>query len=190
MIDEAAILQQLNLGTSREVLEGNPASPLATLLQQTIQTVIEQLAAKMDEYDINASSNLKQSMEPTDVTKEGTTVSIGLEMDFYWKFVNYGVNGTVQNHGAPAWGSTPGSGLSFKEEIGQWIRNRGIQLPAQFSTYEQFQYAIITNIIKNGKAPRPFFIDVVNDTLIAQIREPIEALFKRAITIQIVEPWQ
>lgn len=192
MINEADILGKLNLGTSKEVIANNPKSPLAKLLQEQIQDVIDQLTKSMDKYGISATDNLRQSLVPTNPILDNNTVSVSVSVGdaFYWKFVNYGVNGTEVNHGAPAWGSQPAQEKSFHQNILEWIPTTGTTLPAQFDSYDSFAWAIQSNIIKNGKAPRPFFTDVVNEKLTEQLREPIAKLFGRAIKINIIEPWQ
>jgi hypothetical protein len=190
MINEADILAKLNLGTSRDVIEGNANSPLGELLTRMAQDVTDQLVESIDKYDINASSNLRQSIQPTKVQQEGNTVFVPINADFYWKFVNYGVNGTERNNGAPTHGAQPQSGQSFHQAILNWIPTTGSTLPEQFSTYDQWAWAIQTNIKKYGKEARPFFTDVVNEALTDYLREPISRLLGRSIEIAIVEPWQ
>ena len=191
MSSEAEILNQLNLGTSKAILDNKPQSALGQLLLSITEDIIVQLQNKIKEYNISTSSmGLSQSLAPTEVKIENGVVSVGISADFYWKFVNYGVNGTEVSHGAPDHGATPPGTLSFKESILQWIPQRGLQLPEQFGDFEQFSYAIMTNIRKHGKAPRPFFTDVVNNALINRIQEPIEKVIGRALKIRIVEPWQ
>lgn len=190
MINEADILSKLKLGTSKEVLNASPKSPMAELLQRVVQDVIDQLSERIDHYAISASENLKQSLTPTNVESKGGTVSISIDAAFYWKFVNYGVNGTEVNHGAPAWGKQPAQEKSFHKAILDWIPTTGTTLPEQFTSYDSWAWAIQESIKKHGKAKRPFFTDVVNEALIEQIREPISNLLGRAITVNIIEPWQ
>lgn len=190
MINEADILSKLKLGTSKEVLTASPKSPLAELLQRIVQDVINQLTKRIDHYNIGASNNLRQSVIPTKVESKGGTVSIGIEADFYWKFVNFGVNGSEVNHGAPAWGKQPAQEKSFHQAILDWIPTTGTTLPEQFGSYDSWAWAIQESIKKNGKQARPFFTDVVNDALTEAMREPISNLLGRAITVNIVEPWQ
>lgn len=188
---EADILNRLNLGVTKQVLEGNPNSPLAELLQTLIQDVIDQITAKADDYDINASYNLRQSILPSKSAYiQDGALKVHITAPFYWKFVNYGVNGTEVNHGAPAWGRQPAQDKSFRQAIGEWIQNRGITLPNQFDEYDSFAWAMMNSIKKKGKAARPFFTDVVNAKLYEQIQEPISNVIGESIRIQIVEPWQ
>ena len=56
------------------------------------QKLIDTLIDVMREKDVEASSNLIQSLEPE--SKQGEIV---IYADYYWKFVDKGVNGLVQN---------------------------------------------------------------------------------------------
>ena len=189
MSDEGSLISALNIGTSRDVLNAYPQSPLSKLLQGLTQDVVDQLTKRIEHYNIEGTNNLKQSIKPTKVENRGGQIDIGITADFYWKFVNYGVNGTEVKHGAPDWGSTPNT-KSFKESIAEWRTSKGITLPPSFSSYDSLDYAIMTNVRKKGKEPRPFFTDVVNERLVDVLKKPIENLLKRSIEIRIIEPWQ
>lgn len=189
---EAQIIKSLNLGSSKQALQSNPKSPLAQLLELQVQDIISDLRDSLDKWNADASGNLKQSIAPTKVSVKGDEVNIAIEAPFYWKFVNYGVNGSLINRGAPNWGRQDNTGgwEEYARKIDEWIRNRGITLAPQFSSYKSFNYVIRKSNKEKGKEPRPFFSEVVNDALIRELEEPISELMKRAITIVIVEPWQ
>lgn len=193
--DESSILQGLNLGTSRDILQNRGSSPLSQLLVELSEDVVERLKDALRQRDINTTAlGLSQSIGITEVTVDAGSVTIGIAADYYWKYVNYGVNGTEVDHGAPHWGPGPPSEKSFHDAIRDWIPERGLQLPSEFSglrdPYESFTFAIMTNIKKHGKKARPFVQDVVNDQLVSILQGPIERLMGQAILIQIVEPWQ
>ena len=188
--EEADILAKLNLGTSKAVVQGQPNSPLGELLQSLAQDVTDMLTKSLDGYDVNASRNLRQSITPTKIEQNGNTILVPIDADFYWKFVNYGVNGSEVNHGAPAWGTQEPQAVSFHQSILEWIPTTGSTLPDGFQSYDSWAWAIQSSIIKKGKAPRPFFTDVVNDKLVEYLRKPISNLLGRSIEISIVEPWQ
>ena len=180
-----------NLGTSKDILEGDPSSPLAKLLQDLIQDVTDQLVQKVADYDAVASANLMQSIKPTErAYLEEDTLLVHITAPFYWKFINYGVNGTEVERGAPAWGQQAPQDRSFHANILDWVRNKGITLPEQFSTYDSFAWAIMTNIKKKGQEARPFFTDVVNEKLYDALATPISTLIGRAITVKIIEPYK
>lgn len=191
MSEEAEILRALNLGSSKAVLENRGNSPLSRLLTDISEEVVERLKQALVDRDVNTSSQgLSQSIGVTEIKFEGESLTVGISAEFYWKYVNYGVNGTEINHGAPSWGPAPSGTKSFKQAIQEWIPQRGLQLPPNFDSFEAFTYAIMTNIRKHGQAPRPFFEDVVNERLVEEIREPVTNVIGRAIEISIVSPWQ
>jgi hypothetical protein len=187
---EAEILSSLNLGSSKAILNNTAGNPLSALLQELTQEVIDDLRKAMQDRKVDASRNLSQSIKPTKTLYNGKAVSVGITMDFYWKYVNYGVNGTEVSHGAPSWGKAPSSGVSFHDSIKNWISQKGAGLPEQFKTYESFAWAVQRNIVKNGKEPRPFFEDVINDQLINVLKKPIQKLLGKSIKLNIISPWQ
>lgn len=190
MASEADILNALNLGTAKSVIEGKPNSPLGLLLTKLSNDVVNQLGKSIDKYDISASHNLRQSIKPQKVEVNGDMVSVAISADFYWKYVNYGVNGFEVNQGAPNWGRESQNTGSFSKSIQTWVRSKGIVAPKQFDSYESFSFAIMSNIRKNGMKKRPFFTDVVNKQLVEYLKEPISKLLKKSITVTIIEPWQ
>jgi hypothetical protein len=190
MATEADILNRLNLGSSKSVLAGNPSSPLAELLKDLAQDVTDMLTKSLDKHGVGASLNLRQSIQPhKQVTIEGNEISIGINADFYWKFVNYGVNGTEINHGAPSWGAVQVQTTSFHDAILAWIPTTGMTARDN-QTYDSMAWAIQSSIKKKGQEPRPFYTDVVNESLVQYLKAPISKLLGRTITINIVDPWQ
>jgi len=191
MADVNSIINQLQgIGKAKASIHGGKSSPLSDVLQALTQDIVDQLRDKMDDYRIDASGDLKASTRPTKIEVKGNNVSVAISSPYYWKFVNYGVNGTKVNRGAPQWGSVQGAGASFEQSIAQWIRNKGITLPSNFSSYDQLNYVIRRSIREKGKEARPYFSDVVNNELNAKLREPIEKILKRSIELVIIEPWQ
>lgn len=198
MPNELDALNRLNLGTSKGVLKNTHDSPLNDMMQLILQDVSDQLRASVDKHGISASNNLKQSITVVNigVTSNGVTVGISADGAPYWKYVNYGVDGTVVKRGSPysytesSWTSGSSTGVSFHQSILEWVRNKGVQLPQQFSSYDSFAWAIMRNKIKNGQEPKPFVDDVITARLIDEIREPIEMLIGKSIEIQIKLAWQ
>jgi hypothetical protein len=122
--------------------------------------LVANIKNEMNAMDVNRSRELTQSINVSKATVNGDgTVIADVLMESYWKYVNYGVNGTEVNHGAPTHGKAPNSGVSFHQAILEWIPQTGSTLPQGFASYDQWAYAIMTNIRKHGKKPRPF-VDV------------------------------
>jgi hypothetical protein len=189
-VNEADILNGLNVGNAKDVLNGKSNSPLGNLLVNLNQAIIEDLQQSIQARDINASRNLSQGITPSDVIINGNEVEVNISMDFYWKYINYGVNGTEQNNNAPSWGASPSQTLSFHDSILAWKSDRGITLPEGFADYDAFAWAIQTNIKKYGKKARPFYDDVINEKLVKVLEAPIKKLLGESIKLTIVAPWQ
>lgn len=189
MATESDILNSLNLGRANDILKNKSGNPLSDLLIEKSNEIVGKLKEALAARDINTTSlGLSQSIGVDDnIEFTESKVSIGIKAEYYWKFVNYGVNGEFVNHGAPEWGHQPQT-QSFSKAIREWIPKRGVV--AQDGNYESLTFAIMTNIRKFGKEPRPFLQDVVNDHLIQELRKPIEALIGRAIEISISAQWQ
>ena len=191
MATEADILNSLNLGSSKEVLKNNPSSPLAKLMRALVDDVIVQLTKSIDKYDISASNHLKQNMKPTAVTVDGDGLTVGITSDFYWKFLNYGVNGSAVNRGAPNWGKQPTNGLSMSANLKNWERDRGIvKVKGVYTNWTSKSHIPNITLTERGQIARPYFSDVVNKKLISELQEPIQKVLGRAIKIRILEPWQ
>lgn len=182
----ADIINKLNLGTAKPTIAGDLGSPMNILLVGIHQEVIDSLNKSISKYNTIASNRLKQSIISIDHSVPGK-ITLEMSAEFYWKYVNYGVNGTEVSHGAPTWGKAPASTGSFKAAILGWIRDKGIQAkPGQ--TYDQMAFSIMHSIKIKGLRPRPFFTDVVNKELKRYIEKSVSSVIKKAITIEIKTP--
>ena len=185
------VISKMNLGVSRKTIAGETESPLHSLMEGLLQEVLDRLVKAIEKYDASASNRLKQSLMSMDESQDGN-ISIALSAEFYWKYVQYG---TGPQHMAPAgglpptWGNKPAGTPSFKEAILGWIRDRGLKAkPGQ--TYDQMAFAIMNGIKTHGTKPKPFFTDVVNVELRKYLAKSISEVMKKAITVEIAEPWQ
>ena len=196
MQNEASILAQLDLGGSKAILEQKEDNPLNQLLKGLMNEVLDQINDNTFKYGVNASMEMRKGIKVSDAYLEGDSVTVELYAEphvAYWKYVNYGVNGTKRNTGAPDWGLPPIGTKSFSESIDDWMQHRGIEpdgRPNGAKTVEQLNYLIRRHIVEQGKEPRPFVSDVLNENIVTLFREPIERLLGRAIEINIVTPWQ
>ena len=174
-----------DLGVSKAVLENKGNSPLDKLMYDLTLDICDQLREQLKQRDINTTSlGLSQSIRPTDTTIQGNELTIGILAEEYWKYVNFGVNGTNVNHGAPNWGSRARPTV---KDIEEWIPKRGIQ---PYGTLKGAAIAITRKVIRDGKEARPFYDAVINDKLINFMRPQVEELLGRAIEINILSKWQ
>lgn len=174
-----------NVGVSKDVLENKGDSPLEKLMLDLTNDICDQLREQLKVRDINTTSlGLSQSIQPTSPEIEGNFLTIGIQAEDYWKYVNYGFNGTQVNHNAPNWGSRV---YPTPADIEEWIPKRGI-IP--YGTIESASVAIARKVKRDGKEARPFYSAVINEKLINFMRPQVEELLGRAITINIVNKWQ
>lgn len=174
-----------NVGVSKAVLENKGNSPLEELMLDLTNNICEQLREQLKERDINTTSlGLSQSIQPTSPEIKDNVLTIGIQAEDYWKYVNYGFNGTQVNHNAPNWGSRV---YPTPEAIKEWIPKRGI-IP--YTNIESASIAIARKVKRDGKEARPFYDAVINEKLVNFMRPQVEELLGRAITINIVNKWQ
>lgn len=176
-----------DLGQANAVLNNKGDSPLTKLVVSLVQTVADDLKQAL--RDRNISTNTEGLSTSITLGKEpkitANSVEVELSMASYWKYINYGVNGTEVGHGAPNWGRAPKGELSFHQAILKWIPTRDIKIDKNFKSYDSLAWAIMTTIRKKGKAARPFLQDVVNEELVKVMKAPIEKLLGRAIVLSI-----
>ena len=180
--NESKIVSSIDFGQSNAILQNKGDNPLTSLMVELTEEVIDRLKSSLKKRDINTSSQtLSQSINIS---------AVNFSMNFYWKYINYGVNGRKRNVGAPRWGKAPSGDKSFLKAIQEWIPQRGLMKPSRFKTYDEFAKAIMFSVINKGKEARPFVQDVINPQLVKELSEPISKLIGKAITVNIVNQWQ
>jgi hypothetical protein len=107
-----------------------------TIAQKIIDTLID----VMREKDVEASSNLIQSLEPE--TKSGEIV---IYADFYWKFIDKGVNGLMQSRDSEFSFKFVPASKKHALSIAKWLEFRG--LATEFTTLaDAYKVATATKI--------------------------------------------
>jgi hypothetical protein len=95
-----------------------------TILKEYEQTIIDSLINSLESNKKVASGNLSQSIEAK--TKIfGQSISLEVYMDDYWKFIDRGVNGTVNKVGSEYSFKSTGKRIP-KDAMLKFIRDRGI----------------------------------------------------------------
>lgn len=113
--------------------------------------LVSAIRKRMDELNIWSSGNLQQSVEP-----RVSETEVEVLADFYWKFVNYGVNGLKISHGSPYSFKNKFPNMKMATAINQGFANKG----AGFNLKRAF--AVATLIKKDGLKPRNF-IEAIDD---------------------------
>ena len=107
-----------------------------TIAQKIIDTLID----VMREKDVEASSNLIQSLEPE--TKSGEIV---IYADYYWKFIDKGVNGLMQSRNSEFSFKFVPASKKHALSIAKWLEFRG--LATEFTTLaDAYRIATATKI--------------------------------------------
>lgn len=181
MINEGDIINNLDFGTADRILSNTPNSPLSKLLLEITNELISEMRFNLK--DSRATGNLEQSILPTNIQAN----SVQIAAPHYWKYVNYGVNGTLINRGAPTHGPGLKTGVTFHDAIKKWIYDKGIQLPEE-KTIDEFAYQIINGIIQKGQKATHFFDKVITPEKINEISKPISKLLKESIITLIKKP--
>lgn len=153
-------------------------SEITTVVVEWINNeLITRLKEQLQYMDINASRSLSQSIHTDSVTIEESSIVASVVGEAYWKYVNYGVNGFLTNHNAPTWGHTGGTIQEFRESILDWIPARGIYKPDKFKTYDDFANAIVWNLMRKGKEPRPFVNEAIKEVSIEELKSKLITIF-------------
>ena len=107
-----------------------------TIAQKIIDTLID----VMREKDVEASSNLIQSLEP-----EWADDEIRIYADYYWKFVDKGVNGLMQSRNSEFSFKFVPASKKHALSIAKWLEFRG--LATEFTTLaDAYRVATATKI--------------------------------------------
>ena len=85
------------------------------------QKIIDTLIDVMREKDVEASSNLIQSLEPE--SKQGEIV---IYADYYWKFIDKGVNGLMQSRNSEFSFKFVPASKKHALSIAKWLEFRGL----------------------------------------------------------------
>jgi hypothetical protein len=154
-----------DIGSARDILEGKKNNPLMMFVQENMQELIVEIRKQAVGMDIVASRNLIQSIAIGKLEVDENSVDGEVIADDYWKFINYGVNGRLFN-AAPNWKSLGVKSQGIDElikELPVWMSFKNIQ-PKEGQTVESTATSIAMAIIRNGKVPRPFVTQTVEQT--------------------------
>jgi len=154
-----------NIGSARDVLQGNTKSPLLQFVQSNLQELVEEIKKTGNKMDVRASNSLLSSIIVSNIKVSGEKVDGEIIGEDYWKFINFGVNGSIFKN-APNWEALGFSKGSLDELIGKvkvWMPFRNVK-PKENQTFDELAEKIAISIIKKGKRPRPFVTQTLQET--------------------------
>lgn len=180
-VDQAKFVQGLDFGEADSILLNKSDNKLTQLLLDLTNELIADLSKELDKH--RATGNLASSILPSKINPE----SIEVTAPYYWKYLNYGVNGIAKNNGAPTHGPAPKTEKTFYQAIKKWLYDKGIT-PPEGITREQYAGMIKNSIRMKGIEATHFYDKVVTPQRVEEMSKPISALIKESIITIIKKP--
>ena len=134
----------------------------------------------------NATFNLRQSIDPSQVREEGNGYTVEISMADYWKFLNEGVLGTKSGNKAQGSPFQYGKNapIPTRASIEKWIQAKPI-VPEDGGSRKGLAYVIRRSIINTG-TPRTLFLDkALPESLMKALTEDVAEAFGKSISISI-----
>ena len=187
-MNEGDIAKGLDFGRAEDILKNTSDSPMTNLLLELTNELIadwrKQLQVPNSKgHKSYATGDLTQSLRPVNIKPD----SIETTGASHWKYINYGVNGTKVNRGAPTHGKAPKGNLSFYDAIYKWIGDKGI-VPNEGMTREQLAGAIVNSVRLKGIEATHFFDKVLTEQRVDEMSQKVSDLVGAAIRIVIKKP--
>ena len=179
---ESDLIDSLDSGRAESILKNTSDNPLTELLLRLTNEIIEELRQELNKS--RASGNLQQSIIPNKISPE----LIDVTAPFYWKYINYGVNGIKVNRGAPTHGKAPKGNMTFYESIRKWIYDKGITPNEEGVTREQLAGMIVNHVRMTGIEATHFADKVLNKEKKDYMKESISNLIGQSIKLVIKKP--
>lgn len=134
----------------------------------------------------NATFNLRQSIDPSQVREEGNGYVVEISMADYWKFLNEGVLGTKSGNKAQGSPFQYGRNAPIPTRAGieKWIQAKAI-VPEDGGSRKGLAYVIRRSIINEGTTRTLFFDKALPDSLIKALTEDVAEAFGKSISISI-----
>lgn len=188
-MNDADIINSLDFGRSEDILKNTSDNPMTELLLRITNELIEDWRKQLQVPNSKghkpyATGDLAQSLRPATI-KPDLIETAGAP---HWKYINYGVNGTKVNRGAPKHESAPKGNLSFYQAIYKWIGDKGIVPKEEGITREQLAGMIVNSVRMKGIEATHFFDKVLTEQRVDEMSQRVSDLVGAAIRIVIKKP--
>ena len=182
-MNDADIINSLDFGRSEDILKNTSDNPMTELLLRLTNELIEDWRKQLINDKSYATGDLAQSLRPATI-KPDLIETAGAS---HWKYINYGVNGTKINRGAPTHGKAPKGNLTFYQAIYKWIGDKGI-VPNEGITREQLAGMIVNSVRMKGIEATHFFDKVLTEQRVDEMSQRVSDLVGAAIRVVIKKP--
>lgn len=183
-MNEGDIAAGLDFGRAEDILKNTSDNPMTELLLRITNELIEDWRKQLISDKSYATGDLAQSLRPVNIKPD----SIETTGAPHWKYINYGVNGTMVNRGAPTHGPAPKGNLSFYQAIYKWIGDKGIVPKEDGITREQLAGMIVNSVRMKGIEATHFFDKVLTEQRVDEMSQRVSDLVGEAIKIVIKKP--
>ena len=188
-MSEGDIAAGLDFGRAEDILKNTSDSPMTNLLLELTNELIADWRKQLQVPNSKghkpyATGDLTQSFQPVKLSENiiATTAAP------HWKYINYGVNGTKVNRGAPKHDSAPKGNLSFYDSIYKWRGDKGIVPDDKDITREQLAGMIVNSVRMNGIEATHFFDKVLTEQRVDEMSQRVSDLVGAAIRTVIKKP--
>lgn len=163
------------------------ASPSAKLIGGWVEDLIKVATEKLQRDGTNASNQLSQSIKLVPIDLREDTLTIGIEMNGYWKFVDLGVKGAKSSAKAPASPFQYRQKMPPPRAIQEWIAFKGIPLMGndKQAANRALSFHIAKRIRDFGTKPTRFFSDSLTPDKINVLAEDIAAAIGKQIGVAL-----
>ena len=148
-----------------------------------VKEVIELTKENIDRVDAKATLNLLQSVKIQQMPLEDKAIQVAIEMAYYWKFVEYGVNGVRGNRGSPFSFRSIIPSAQDVADIRKWTIDKGLGIPVD--EIDQAAYNIARSIKRRGIKGRPFLNPVLTDAKMDELVNSIAEVAGKEIALSI-----
>lgn len=176
-----------NVGQVEKPFDLSTASPSAKLVGGWVEDLIKVTKDRLQRSGINASNGLSQSINivPIDLTESKLT--IGIEMDGYWKFVDLGVKGAKSSAKAPNSPFQYGDKMPPPRALQSWIAFKGIPLKGRDkqAAARSLSFLMARSIRDKGTKATRFFSDSLTDDKINVLVDSIATALGKEISLSM-----
>lgn len=171
-------------GISDESFKKSTGKTFSDIVEEWSNIAMVRLRKSLqDKITLTTSKNLEQSIIAMPVSAKGNTLTSEIVADYYWKFLNEGVQGVGAGKGSKIqWtNKAPSSPFSFKENKKPSVKH--------FINWANLAgrspFAVRETVWRSGIKPNHFVDDVINEAFEKEFAEAISKAIAKTIEVDI-----
>ena len=162
-------------------------SPTQRLIGQWVDDLIRVTKERLERSGISASNQLSQSIQVVPIDLNENTLTIGIEMNGYWKYVDLGVKGAKSSAKAPNSPFQYRNKMPPPRAIQEWIAFKGIPLQGddKQAANRSLSFLIAKRIRDFGTKETRFFSDSLTEDKINVLVDDIAVAIGKQIGVSL-----